>query len=90
MNANDKPAAWGNAAGSIDALSLAGKSVEHSPSAFAYQRRRSTALRWLLDCLVMGADEAPNRSSELALRNAAARVGDALAHERKHCCGRRA
>lgn len=41
---------------------------------------RRRALRSLLDLLVWGADEAPNRVSE-GLRNAAARVGDALAAE---------
>jgi hypothetical protein len=36
----------------------------------------------MIDMLVWGADEAPNRDSEGLLRDAAARVGDALAAER--------
>lgn len=44
---------------------------------------RRRALRNLLDLLVWGADEAPNRISEGHLRDAAARVGDALAAERR-------
>lgn len=44
---------------------------------------RSTALRWMLDALVMAADEAPHRDSEGWLRDAAASVGNALSAERR-------
>jgi hypothetical protein len=44
---------------------------------------RLRALRGMIDVLVMGADEAPNRASELLLRDAAARVHDALSVERR-------
>jgi hypothetical protein len=43
---------------------------------------RCPALRILADLLVMAADEAPNRNSAGLLRDASARVFDALACER--------
>jgi len=45
--------------------------------------QRERALSWILDALVMGADEAPNRQSAGLLRDAAARVGDALSVEER-------
>jgi hypothetical protein len=49
---------------------------------------RPSALRFMLDLIVRAADEAPNRDSELALRDAAARIADAAAIERRdRSCG---
>ena len=44
---------------------------------------RRPALRTLADMVVWAADEAPNRDSELHLRDAAARIFDALSAERR-------
>lgn len=54
---------------------------ELRPSAESKIRDRLRALRGMIDVLVLGADEAPNRNSELLLRDAAARVADAMAAE---------
>lgn len=80
MHRKDEPAAFADAAGSGDVLRFPAKRPHPSRSLPADQRRRR-ALRWLVDALVMGADEAPNRDSALALRDAAARVADALNFE---------
>lgn len=54
-----------------------------TPSAIKAETDRRRALRGVMDLLVWGADEAPNRDSEQLLRDAAARVGDALFAERR-------
>ena len=54
-----------------------------SPSAHRFLSKRQSALRYLLDCLCLAGDEAPSRDSEQLLRDAAARVADAAALERK-------
>lgn len=61
------------------------RTLVHTPSTIKPKPRleRRQALRYVADLLVMAADEAPNRISSGLLRDASARVFDALAHERR-------
>jgi len=90
MTRNTKPAAWANAAGSINgALCRHAARTEYEASNSAAQARL-TCLRTLADIVSMGASEAPNRDSAERLRDAAARIFDAIGYERRALCGRRA
>lgn len=57
--------------------------MQANASRFAPELDRHTALRLMLDLLVMAGEEAPSRDSAGLLRDAAARVGDALSVEQR-------